>query len=174
LVGIPGTVGGALHGNAGTANGDIGQNVRHARLLTIQGNTIEAKGAQLQFSHHKSSLDEIVILQVEFALSQHDVRALTQRMQTLWIVKRSAQPSLQTSTAIPFLDPDTGSAAELIELTGMNGAAEGNVRLSSTHPNFLITSEGATSQQVLALLMRVQEAVQQRTGTTLQFHLTIW
>ncbi len=174
LVGIPGTVGGALSGNASTLNGDIGQRVSKVRLLTRRGEVIERNRQQLQFSHHKSSLDELVILEATFELEESEVKYLTQRMQTLWIVKRSNQPTIQTSAIIPFVDPDTSSAAELIELAGLRGAVEGNVHLSTHHPNFLVSTPNATSQQVLALIHRVREVVQQRTGVQLRTHVTIW
>lgn len=174
LVGIPGTVGGALFGNASTSNGDIGQRVTSVRLLTRQGEVITKKKTEIQFSHHKSSLDELVILDATFELEPADTKALTQRMQTLWIVKRSNQPTIQTAAVVPFVEPDASSAAELIEAAGMRGAVEGNVHLSATHPNFLISTPGATSQQVLALIYRVRDAVQERTGVTLRLHLTIW
>lgn len=174
LVGIPGTVGGALQGNAATLNGDIGQRVRSVRLMSRQGNILTLNRQQLEFAHHKSSLDELVTLDVTFELEPAEVRYLTQKMQTLWIVKRAHQPPINTSAVIPFVEPDVSTAAELLELAGMRGTTEGNVNLSSTHPNFLISNPGATSQQVLALLARVRDTVEKRTGVQLQLHLAVW
>jgi UDP-N-acetylmuramate dehydrogenase len=174
LVGIPGTVGGALRGNAGTDDGDVGQAVESVKLLTSDGRVVEATGKQLAFSYRKSSLDELAILEVTFRLEPGDVRALTKREQTFWIVKRSKQPSFPERAAVAFINPDGFEASELVQQAGFHGAAEGAVRLSSTYANYLIASEGATSDQLLTLVERVREGVRERTGVQLQLHLQIW
>ncbi len=174
LVGIPGTVGGALRSNSGTEDGDIGLVVQAAKLLTKDGKVVEVRGSELAFSHRVSSLDELVILEATFGLEAGDVRSLTKREQTFWIVKRSKQPNFPERAAIAFVDPDGYKASELLSQSGFNGAIEGAVRLSSTYPNYLIASNGATSAQVLALVERVMAGVQDRFGVQLQLHLQIW
>ncbi len=174
LVGIPGTVGGALHGNAGTDDGDIGQVIRSATLLKADGSVVQYTADRLSFSHRVSSLDELIILDATFELEQRDVRGLTKREQTFWIVKRSKQPSFPTRAAIAFIDPDGYSAVELIQHAGMSGTIEGSVQLSTSFPNFVIASTGATSVQLLSLLERVRRVVQERSGVQLQLHLQIW
>jgi UDP-N-acetylmuramate dehydrogenase len=174
LIGIPGTVGGALRGNASTLNGDIGQRVLSARLLTASGQVIERRGKQLHFSTGKSSLDELVILDAEFELEPADIKSMTTRMQTLWIVKRSSQPIAGSMAAIPFIDPITSSADELLEQAGLKGASEGAVQLGTSHPNYVLASPGATSDQVIALIERARAAVYKLTGVQLQLHLKIW
>jgi len=174
LIGIPGTVGGALRGNAGTDDDDIGHLVASAKMLTKDGRVIEESGPDLAFSHRVSSLDELVILEATFRLEPGDVRALTKREQTFWIVKRSKQPSFPERSAIAFVDPDGYKASELLQQAGFSGAIEGAVRLSSTYPNYLIASDGATSTQLLTLAERVREGVSDRSGVQLQLHLQIW
>ena len=174
LVGIPGSVGGALRGNAGTDEGDIGQVVLSANLLTKDGRVVDATGPQLAFSHRVSSLDELVILDATFRLEPGDVRGLTKREQTFWILKRSKQPSFPERAAVAFVDPDGYKATELLQQSGFLGTAEGAVRLSSAYPNYLIAAEGATSSQVLTLVERVRAGVEDRTGVQLQLHLQIW
>lgn len=174
LIGIPGTVGGALRGNSGTDDGDIGQVVESVRLLTSDGQVLEATGKQLAFSYRESSLDELVILDVVFRLESGDVRTLTKREQTFWIVKRSRQPSFPERAALAFVNPDGFEVSDLLHQAGVSSVSEGAVRLSSSYPNFLIASNGATSQQVITLLERVKEGVKERTGVQLHTHLQIW
>ncbi len=174
LVGIPGSVGGALHGNSGTLNGDIGQRVHSARLLKHDGEIETYDGARLHFSTKKSSLDQLVILDCDFELERSDPAMLTNRMQSLWIVKRANQPSRTYAGAMAFVDPLTTSAAELIDQVGLRGSAEGSVQLSPTYANYLIAGPGATSDQVLALVERVRNAVFRQTGVQLQLHLKVW
>src|SRR6185436_3091055 len=68
LVGIPGTVGGALHNNSGTHAGDIGQWAAHATVMTRSGEILERERSDLVFAYRQSSLDELVILQAQFEL----------------------------------------------------------------------------------------------------------
>src|SRR5207253_2048118 len=72
LVGIPGTIGGALHGNAGSHGGDIGQWTCQAEVLTRSGEIIQREREELVFAYRHSSLDELVILQAQFQLETED------------------------------------------------------------------------------------------------------
>ena len=88
LVGIPGTVGGALHGNAGSHGGDIGQWSCRATVMTRSGDILQREREDLVFAYRQSSLDELVILNAQFQLEEDDPKQLTKRMQKQWIVKR--------------------------------------------------------------------------------------
>src|SRR4029079_3891247 len=81
LVGIPGTIGGALHGNAGSQGGDIGQWTSQAEVLTREGEIITRRREELVFAYRESSLDELVILEAQFQLESEDLQELTKRMQ---------------------------------------------------------------------------------------------
>ncbi len=173
-MGIPGTVGGAVVGNAGVVNGDIGSLVERVTILDRQGEVIERRPSEFQFSFRRSDLDDVTVLEVQLQLEPGNVAELTRRMQNSWIVKRASQPPTDQRAAIAFVDPSGITAADLIEQCGMKGAAEGEVSLSSQYPGYIVVSGNATSHQVLALLDRVRKAVAQRSGIQLQSHLRIW
>ena len=105
LVGIPGTVGGALHGNAGTHGGNIGQWTFQATVLTAAGEIAERSGDELAFDYRQSSLDELVILEARCELEEDDPRQLAQRMQKHWIVKKASQPMGHQSAGCVFKNP---------------------------------------------------------------------
>lgn len=174
LVAIPGTVGGAIRGNAGTEDGAIGQVVKSVKILTQKGEIKEIQGADLAFTHRASGVEGIAILEATFELTPGDTLALTKREQTFWILKRRKQPSFPERAALAFVDPVGYQAGELIQQAGLIGVSEGGVRLSSSYPNFLLASQGATSSQVLTLLERIKAGVQDRSGVQLQYHLQIW
>lgn len=174
LVGIPGTIGGAVAGNAGEVNVEIGSLVKRVKCVSNTGELIELAGSSLQFSYRVGNLDDLAIYEVEFELEHGNVVELTRRMQNSWIIKRSRQPPSDQRAAVAFIDPSGISAAEVIEQVGLKGASLGEVSLSSQYPGFLIVSGGATSEQVLALLERVQQMVAQKTGIQLQPQLRIW
>ncbi len=174
LVGIPGTVGGALHGNSSTDDGDIGQVVKGARLLQKSGEVISTSSSQLTFSYRRSSLDELCILDATFKLNPDDARKLTKREQTFWILKRSRQPNFPVRASVAFIDPVGTTAASLIQQSGMTGSIEGAVQLSSNFPNYLIAGPSTTSDQVIRLLEKIRAAVLDRTGVSLLPHVQVW
>ncbi len=174
LVGIPGTIGGALHGNAGTLNGDIGSLVHSARLLASDGTVTEVVRSQMHFGTRQSSLDELLILDVELKLQFGDPTALTKRMQTMWIVKRAGQPSQFSRTALAFVDPDLGSAAKLISECSLAGHREGTAQICPAYPNYIVVDGKADANDVLRLLDVVRRTVEEKRGVQLQLHPRIW
>jgi UDP-N-acetylmuramate dehydrogenase len=174
LVGIPGTVGGALHGNAGGRTGDIGQWTKSARVLTKTGQVLDRGRDELVFAYRESSLDELCILSAEFELVEDDPQELARRMQKQWIVTKANQPPGHEQTSFAFKNPRGISAGMLLEQAGLKGATVGGAELSERHPNFLITRPGATSADVLKLLETARAQVERTLGVQLEPALTIW
>jgi UDP-N-acetylmuramate dehydrogenase len=174
LAGIPGSVGGALHGNAGTQSGDVGQWASKAVVMTRDGSLVTRTAEELRFSYRQSSLDELVILSGEFALDQDDPQEVVKRMQTSWIVKKSGQPTGQQGTGCVFKDPGGVTAASLIDQSGLKGHSVGGARVSEEHPNFILVQENATSQDVLDVIDATRNAVQEQTGLELELQIDIW
>ena len=142
LVGIPGTVAGALRGNADSHGNAIGQWTDQVTVMTDSGEIVDRDRDDLRFSYGESNLDELVILQAVFALEPSDARDLTRRMQKLWIVKRATQPSGELGTGRIFKDPQGVSAAELVEQVGLGGHQVGGARLSDASANFIEITPG--------------------------------
>jgi len=174
LVGIPGTVGGALHGNAGSHGGDIGQWTCEATVLTRAGEVLTRKREELLFAYRQSSLDELVILDARFQLEEDDPEKLTKRMQKQWIVKQASQPRSDQRTASIFKNPRGMSAGMLIDQAGLKGESHEGVEVSTDHANFFVTSQGATSTAVLKLIDLVRSRVAERLGVELETELEIW
>ena len=174
LVGIPGTVGGALHGNAGSRGGDVGQWADSATVLTRTGEVIERTRDELVFAYRQSSLDELAILDVTFSLEQENAEQLTKRMQKQWIVKKAGQPMSHQRTACLFKNPRGMSASMLIEQAGLAGASVEGAELSSRHTNFVVVGNDATSSQVLKLIDQIRSRVAERLGVELETQLEIW
>jgi UDP-N-acetylmuramate dehydrogenase len=174
LVGIPGTVGGALHGNAGTHGGDIGQWACRATVVTRAGEVFEREHEDLVFAYRQSSLDELVILSAEFELEEEDPNELTKRMQTQWIVKKANLPLVTENTGCIFKNPRGMSAGMLIDQSGLKGERIGNVEVSQRHANFFIAHPGATAREVLQLADVVRNRVAERMGVELETEIEIW
>jgi len=174
LVGIPGTVGGALHGNAGGRGGDIGQWVCRATVMNRNGELLEREREDLVFSYRQSSLDELVILSAQFALEPEDPEELTKRMQKQWITKKASQPLGHQSAGCIFKNPRGLSAGSLVDQAGLKGTRIGGAEVSERHANFIVAETGATSQDVLRLIDLVRSRVAERLGVELETEIEIW
>ena len=174
LIGIPGTLGGALHGNAGTHGGDVGQWTSRATVITQTGELFQRGRDDLVFEYHRSSLDELVILEAEFQLEEDDPRELARRMQKHWIVKKAAQPMGHQCAGCVFRNPRGASAGELIEEAGLKGTRIGGAVVSDRHANFIVAEPECTSQDVLRLIDLIRGQVHERLGEELERELEIW
>ncbi len=174
LVGIPGTVGGALHGNAGSRGGDIGQWAVRATVMTRSGKIVQHRREDMVFSYRHSSLDELVILSAEFELEEDSPEELTKRMQKEWITRKSSQPLGHQSAGCIFKNPRGMSAGRLIEQSGLKGTRVGGAEVSQRHANFIIADTDATSQDVLKLIDLVRGQIAERLGVELETEIEIW
>jgi UDP-N-acetylmuramate dehydrogenase len=174
LVGIPGTIGGALHGNTGSRGGDIGQWTCRATVMTRSGEVLQREREDLVFSYRQSSLDELVILGCQFQLEEEDPQELTKRMQKLWIVKKASQPLGHQSAGCIFKNPRGISAGMLIDQAGLKGTRVGGAEVSDRHANFIVADAEATSADVLKLIELVRSRVAERLGVELETEIEIW
>lgn len=174
LVGIPGAVGGALHGNSGSHGGDIGQWVQQVTVMTRSGEVITRQRDEMVFGYRESSLDELVVVDATFQLDEDDPNRLTKRMQKQWIVKKANQPMADERTASIFKNPRGMSAGSLIDQAGLKGASVGGAVVSDKHGNYIVARDGATSDDVLKLIDLVRSRVAERLGVELETSLEIW
>jgi UDP-N-acetylmuramate dehydrogenase len=174
LVGIPGTIGGALHGNAGTQAGDIGQWTTRATVVTRGGEVITRQQEDLVFAYRQSSLDELVILDAQLELEEEDSDEITKRMQKQWIFKKANLPMAHENTGCIFKNPRGMSAGMLIDQAGLKGERVGEAEVSQRHANFIVAHPGSTSRDVLKLIDVVRSRIVERMGIELETELEIW
>ncbi len=174
LAGIPGTVGGALHGNAGGRSGDIGQYVQSATVLTDRSETFTRTEDELSFAYRYSSIDELAVLECTFRLQQEDPDEITRRMRKLWIMKKAIQPLSFQSAGCIFKNPRGLSAGALIEQAGLKGTRIGEAEISDRHANFIVTQPGAKSTDVEQLIELARSQVAEQFGVDLEPEIEIW
>ena len=174
LVGIPGTLGGALRGNAGGRSGDIGQHVRSVRTIGSDGTVTVRKEDELTFAYRESSLANVTILEAEFELHAEDPEEITRRMRTLWIAKKATQPLTFQSAGCIFKNPRGMSAGLLIDRAGLKGVRIGNVEISDRHANFIVSHPGASSEDVMRLIDMARSKVAEQFGVDLELEIEIW
>lgn len=174
LVGLPGTIGGALHNNTGAHGVDIGTWLESAEVLTRAGELAKRDKSSLSFSYRQSSLSELVILKAEFALDREPSEMLTKEMQKLWIVRRANQPSSELNAAYMFKDVGGELASDLIDQAGLKGSRVGEVEVLDTNPNFFVVHPGAKCSDVIRLIEKVKNQVAERLGVNLETAIQIW
>ena len=174
LVGIPGTVGGALHGNSGGRHADVGSVCESVEVMTRTGEVLTRTRDELSFGYRRSSLDELCLLSATFSLRPADPGALADRARKTWILKKSSQPLSHQSAGCVFMNPRGQSAGDLIERAGLKGTRVGGAEVSDRHGNFIVTGEGAKSADVLRLIDLCRDTVRQRAGVDLEVELRIW
>jgi UDP-N-acetylmuramate dehydrogenase len=174
LVGIPGTIGGALHTNATAHGDDIGQWTVSATAMNRRGDVATRSRAELRFGYRDSNLDELAILEATLELESGDPQRLTKQMQQAWILKRAAQPISDENTGLIFKSPGGVSAASLIEQAGLESARVGQASISDRNANFIVVGPGATSRDVLELIEQIRAGVAERTGVELEMAVEVW
>jgi UDP-N-acetylmuramate dehydrogenase len=174
LVGVPGTVGGALRTNAGGRTGEIGQFVRNVEVLDGRGGIQVRERDEMQFGEHASNLDDPVLLDVEFALDTDAPDAILKRMRKAWIQRKAAQPFSFQASARMFKNPRNLSAAALIDQAGLTRTRVGGAEVSDRDSDYVVVHPGASSRDVLRLIELVASRVRERFGVELECEITVW
>jgi UDP-N-acetylmuramate dehydrogenase len=169
FVGIPGTIGGAVWGNAGGAAGGIAPLVEAVRLVDRDGVPEWVDGESLPWRYRHSGIGDRAILVVRLRLapgaSPSELRAAAG---AVFSRKRSTQPLAARSAGCVFRNPPGESAGRLIEAAGLKGASLGDARVSTRHANFIVNEGNATSEQISGLIERIRARVAAEFGIWLE------
>lgn len=174
LVGIPGTVGGALRGNAGDRSGEIGSHVHLVEVLDERGELQVRERDELRFAYRWSNLDDPVLLAAEFDLETDAADAIVKRMRKAWIQRKGAQPLSFEAAGRMFKNPRGQSAGALITQAGLAGTRVGGAELSERDANFVVAQPATSARDVLRLIDLVKSRVRERFGTELELELAVW
>ena len=168
--GIPGTVGGGVYMNCGAYGSEMKDVVESSLVLGSDGEISILKARQHGFSYRHSSLMENgdIVLATTFLLSPARSEEISARMEELMARRREKQPLSLPSAGSTFKRPQGGFAAQMIDEAGLKGRRVGGAMVSEKHAGFLVNAGGATAADMLALMLLVQQTVQQRTGVTLE------
>jgi len=176
LVGVPGTVGGALRMNAGAYGAQIGKFVREVELYRAASGRMEIlKGARISFDYrHTSFAPGDIMLAVKLELPSKPYSEILQGIRICNEKRRSSQPLQEKSAGCIFKNPPGASAGRMIDELGLKGRAVGGARVSERHGNFFVNAGGATAEDMLALIAGVRERVGAAFGLELQNEVVIW
>ncbi|MFM7208134.1 MAG: UDP-N-acetylmuramate dehydrogenase [Planctomycetaceae bacterium] len=174
LVDIPGTVGGALAGNAGGHGGDIGERVAEVTVMLADGSVEVRDRSRLAFESRWSNLDDCIIVGCRLELDEDDPALLTKRMQKQWIVGRSQQPGGTRTVAMMFKDPLGMTAESLVTQAGARDLRAGDASVFSTHANFVVAGPHCSADDVRTLIETVRSRVREKLGVELAPQIEVW
>lgn len=176
FVGIPGTVGGSVWGNAGAQGLGLGERVEAVRVLDPTGELAWISGNEILWDYRSSGLGEHIVLAVRFQVEPNQDPSRLQKMSSEYLeYKHAVQPFDKKSTGCIFKNPESEkSAGKLIDECGLKGMREGGAQVSELHGNFIVNLDGsAKTADVLALTRRIQEKVYAKTRIRLEQEVVI-
>ena len=174
LVGMPGTIGGALHSNTSFPNVDIGTWVKSVDVMKRSGELLTYRGEEVAFSSHESSFSELVILAVEAECEKEDPVTLTKQLQKLWLVSKAKRPPADVNSAYIFKDIGGESARDLIDGAGLKGSSVGGISLFDADPNYFVAEADASPEDVVKLIELVRAGVSEKLDVDLETAIQIW
>jgi UDP-N-acetylmuramate dehydrogenase len=178
--GTPGTVGGAIFGNAHFGGRLIGDLVSSVRLATREGAVADVDRTAMAFGYDRSRLQESgeILLSAVFVVSAGDPAALRAQARASLAFRKRTQPLDTPSAGCVFQNPEPGrdqvpegipwSAGALVDRAGLKGAAAGGARVSPTHGNFIVNEGSATAADIRRLIDRCRQEVRSRFGVELR------
>ncbi len=170
-IGIPGTLGGLVLMNGGSQRKGIGDNVRRVWVVNREGDLVELSREACAFSYRQSALQGTgaVVVKAELECERGETKLIRQQMLEDLRERRRKFPRKQPNCGSVFLSSSemhasVGPPGKIIEEAGLKGARIGAAEVSQQHANFIVNRNGATSQDVLALIAHIRQVVQQKIG----------
>lgn len=174
LSGIPGTVGGAIKGNAGSFGCEIKDVVKEVTLFSLSGDTLVLKRDEIAFGYRTSSItDSAVIVSVLLSFKRHDVEEVKRKIREVMSQKKARQPVYALTAGCVFKNPAAHSAGKLIDEAGCKGMRCGDIMVSPVHANFFVNMGNGSSSDFLSLMEMVRERVFRTFGITLEPEIRI-
>lgn len=172
--GIPGTVGGAICMNAGTASGEIGDVIESVIMLSPDGEVISYGREEMGFGYRTSLIPEgHLVIEARIALRRGDKVRIQAKVKELLDKRHKQQPLGLPNAGSMFKNPQEESAGKLIESAGLKGRSVGDAQVSEKHANFIVNRGKATAAQVLALMDMVIKTVLDVHGIRLEPEIKI-
>jgi UDP-N-acetylmuramate dehydrogenase len=178
--GTPGTVGGAVFGNAHWRGRNIGDLIGRVLLVSLSGALVEARGSEMELAYDTSRLQRTreTLVWAELAVGPGDPAALRERAKASLHYRKRTQPLAMPSAGCVFRNPDRAidwlppgmpaSAGALVDRAGLKGRRIGGARISETHANFIVNDGTATAADIRALMDAARAAVLAEFGVALR------
>jgi UDP-N-acetylmuramate dehydrogenase len=172
---VPGTIGGAVYGNAGAFGGDMAGNLIWTELLTENGRekfTAEQMGYGYRTSILKRGEVDAIVLAAELRLQNSTKEEVTVKIEQFGAHRKTTQPP-GASMGSMFKNPNGDYAGKLIEASGLKGARIGNAEISRLHGNFFLNHDNTKADDIRALIELVMKTVKEKQGVDLELEVEL-
>jgi UDP-N-acetylmuramate dehydrogenase len=178
--GTPGTVGGAVHGNAHFQGRLISELIERVTLVTPDADLLDVLVTDMEFGYDDSRLQRTgeVVVSADFRVGRGDPASLRAIARESLAFRKRTQPLEAPSAGCIFQNPDPArdpipagvpaSAGALVDRAGLKGVHEGSARVSPTHANFIVNDGGATARDIARLIDRCKREVRAKLGVSLR------
>jgi len=178
--GTPGTVGGAIYGNAHFQGRLIGDLVDRVRLVTRDGAAEEVAASAMEFAYDRSRLQRTgeLLLWADFIVGDGEPSRLRETARASLAYRKRTQPLDTPSAGCIFQNPDPAhdrladglpaSAGALIDRAGLKGRVEGGASISGVHANFFVNHGSATARDIRSLIDVSKTRVKEQFGVDLR------
>jgi UDP-N-acetylmuramate dehydrogenase len=176
--GTPGTVGGAIYGNAHWGGQNIGDLVTSVRVIDRHGRFGDVRAADMEFGYDTSRLKRTgeIVVHAEFRVSAGDPAALRDVARRSLHYRKATQPLALPSAGCVFQNPSSSdgvpegiprSAGALVDRAGLKGRRIGGASISDRHANFVVNNGAASARDIKALIELARSTVRERFGVEL-------
>ena len=161
FAGIPGTIGGAVVGNAGAKKAWIGPTVEELTIVTPRGEVKRLKKSEYEYAYRTSSLKFTgnVLVEVVLKLKKEPKSDIEKKVKEYFKVRRGKQPRVEKNAGSVFKNPEGNFAGRLTQSVGLKGFKVGGAQVSDIHANFIINDGTATAHDVAAVMREIQKRV---------------
>ncbi|MDP6878746.1 MAG: UDP-N-acetylmuramate dehydrogenase [Candidatus Marinimicrobia bacterium] len=172
LIGVPGTLGGALIMNAGAFGGEISNYLKHVNVVTMSGVEKTYSLGEIKFDYRQSSFQSNEILtDAEFEFIMSDKKTVLKNKQKASGGRKSSQPLRFRSAGSVFKNPKEGAAGYYIDKAGLKGMKQGDAEISTKHANFFVNHGNAKASDVVHLIRQAKKSVNEKFGISLELEI---
>jgi UDP-N-acetylmuramate dehydrogenase len=176
LIGIPGTVGGALVMNAGQAKEghSISDLVEEVTVIDYNGKIKKISKKDIKFGYRNSDLNRYIVLSARLKLVKKNQKEIRHKMHKYIVYRQASQDCAGASAGCIFQNLPGASAGRLIDLCGLKGKRVGGACVSLKHANFIVNKGGAKARDVLKLISIIKKEVKNKFKVSLKPEIKIW
>ena len=175
LIGVPGTLGGALMMNAGAWGGEISENLETVELLNGRNEIQVLSKADIDFSYRSSSFSkDIILLSATFKLKKSPKKIIQDNFDLAKLGRKNTQPLNYRSAGSVFKNPSTKhSAGMLIDQSGLKGFSIGDAKISNKHANFFVNNGNAKADDMISLIKKAKNTVKEKFNIELNLEVKL-
>ncbi len=172
LIGVPGTLGGALVMNAGAFGGEISNYLKSVNIMNMEGDIISYNPNDIEFSYRFSSFKNTeFIISANFILKKENAKIIQEKRDNANKGRKTNQPLKYRSAGSVFKNPKNYAAGYLIDQVGLKGTKIGDAEISNHHANFFINHGKASSTDILKLIELAKTKVKEKFNIKLELEI---